>query len=143
MLRRTLLTLVLCALAFATVAAAQTPAFTDLLHHERVFQDREVRQAAATLFLPMPVNGWATSAEFEEAQAEASMGWLIAHGYLFDDPSVTIDFITDGIGNSLVINGPGVHVVINLPCGPFAPMQKEQLLVATIIRQIPGIYNGF
>ncbi|HBL27805.1 MAG TPA: hypothetical protein DD490_13285 [Acidobacteria bacterium] len=143
MIRRTLLTFILCALAFSAIASAQPPAFTDLLHHERTFLGREVRQSAATLYLPMPANGWASPADFQAAQVQAALDWCAAHGYLFDDPGIDVDFVSDGNGNSLVINGPGIHVVINLPCGPFIPVQREQLLVVTIIRQIPQVSNGF
>lgn len=142
MFRRALMMSVLSALLFVTVAAAQPAA--DLLWHQRVFQGREVQQAAAMLQLPAPPpNGWATPAALREAQVDAALDWFAAHGYLFDDPAISIDLVSDGNGNSLVIDGPGIHVVIILPCGPFLPTQREQLMVATVIRNIPPIYNGF
>ncbi len=145
-IHRPLLILALCtlsSLATSTFASAQPPAFQDLLHHERTFQGKEVRQAAAMLFLPLPTNGWATAADLQAAQVQAALDWTAAHGYLFDDPSFDIDFVSDGNGNSLVFNGPGTHVVINLPSGPFLPTQRDQLMVITIIRQAPQVSNGF
>jgi len=87
----------------------------------------------------MPPGGWASSAAFEQAQLQAALGWFAAHGYLFNDPAIDIDFHSDSTGNSITINGPGIHIVIYLPCGPFLPIQKEQLMVVTIIRQIPQV----
>ncbi len=142
MIRRTLFALSLCILGFAAAASAQAP-FTDLLHHERTFLGREVLQDAATLYLPLPAGGWASSAALEQAQIQAALGWFAAHGYLFSDPAIGIDFHSDSTGNSITIDGPGIHVVIYLPCGPFIPLQREQLMVATIIRQIPPVSNGF
>lgn len=138
MTRRTLLALALalCTFGLAAAASAQPP-FVDLLHHERIFLGKEVRQDAATLYLTLPPGGWASSAAFNAAQLQAALNWCAAHGYLFSDPMIDIDFNSDSTGNSITINGPGIHVVIYLPCGPFIPMQKEQLMVVTIIRQIP------
>ena len=142
MIRRTLFAFALCTFGLAAAASAQPP-FIDLLHHERIFLGKEVRQDAATLFLPLPAGGWASPAAVEAAQLQAALGWFAAHGYLFSDPAIDIDFHSDSTGNSITIDGPGIHVVIHLPCGPFIPMQKEQLMVATIIRQIPQVSNGF
>jgi hypothetical protein len=134
MFRRTLMAFILCTLALATMAAAQPGT---LLFHHRVFQGREIHQAAAMLPLPVPANGWATSAELRDAQVQAAVDWFVSHGY-FDDP-VDVDFVSGSDGNSLSFNGPGIHIVIHLPSGPFLPTQREQLLAATIIR----ISNGF
>lgn len=142
MFHRTLLALALCAFGLATEASAQPP-FVDLLHHERTFLGREVKQEAATLYLPMPAGGWASETAFQAAQLQASLDWFAAHGYLFSDPAIDIDFHSGPEGNSITINGSGIHVVINLPCGPFIPVQREQLMVVTIIRQIPQVSNGF
>ena len=139
MFRRSLMAFILCTLAVATLAAAQPP--TDLLHHQRLFMGREVHQAAAMLQLPAPPNGWATPAEFQAAQVQASLDWLASHGYLGNP--VDIDFVSGSDGNSLTIDGPGIHIVIYLPCGPFLPIQREQLLTATIVRVPPQISNGF
>lgn len=141
MFRRTSMAFLLSAVAFAATAVAQ-PA-PGLLVHQRVFQNREVHQVATMLQLPVPANGWATPAELRDAQVEASLDWLAEHGYLFDDPAVTVDLVSSGTGNSLVIRGPGFDLVIHLPSGPFLPTQREQLLAGTIVRQLPEISNGF
>ena len=91
-----------------------------------------MRQAAAMLFLPTPTNGWASAAQLSDFQVLAALDWCADHGYLFDDPSFDIDFVSDGNGNSIAIHGPGTHVVINLPSGPFLPTQHEQLMVINI-----------
>lgn len=142
MIRRTLFALALCAFGLASAATAQ-PLFIDLLHHERTFLGKEVRQDAATLYLTLPPGGWASQTAFNAAQLDAALGWMTAHGYLFSDPAIDIDFHSDSTGNSITIDGPGIHVVIYLPCGPFIPVQKEQLMVVTIIRQIPPAINGY
>lgn len=148
-IQRFLLVFAFCALALTLATAPvlaqapQAPNFQDLLHHERTFQGKEVRQAAAMLFLPTPTNGWASAAQLSDFQVQAALDWCAEHGYLFDDPSFDIDFVSDGNGNSIAIHGPGTHVVINLPSGPFLPTQHEQLMVITIIRQAPQVSNGF
>ncbi len=142
MIRRTLFALALCTFGLAAAAAAQAP-FVDLLHHERSFLGREIRQDAATLYLPLPAGGWASPTALLEARLSAALGWFTAHGYNFSDPAIDIDFNSDSTGNSITIDGPGIHVVINLPSGPFIPVQREQLMVSTIIRQIPQVSNGF
>ena len=146
MLRRASLAFVLCALALTAVAAAQPPApgplNTNLLLHHRVFQGREVEQVAVLLDLGARTEGWASAAELRDAQVEAALDWFRDHGYLFDDPGVDIDFSSSSNGNTLTISGPGFEIVINLPGGgPFIPMQREQLMVATSIRT--HISNGF
>lgn len=146
MLRRASLTFVLCALAFTAVAAAQppVPGNINLLHHHREFQGRSVDQLAVQLDLQAPAEGWASYAELQEAKVEAALDWVRDHGYLFDDPGVDIDFSSSSNGNTLTISGPGFEIVINLPGGgPFLPMQREQLMVATSIRTQPQISNGF
>ena len=144
MIRRILFAsaLALCTFGIAASASAQPP-FVDLLHHERIFLGNEVRQDAATLYLALPPGGWASQAAFNAAQLQAALDWFAAHGYLFNDPGIDIDFNSDSTGNSISIDGPGIHVVIHLPSGPFIPVQKEQLMVVTIIRQIPQVSNGF
>lgn len=145
MFRRTLMILALCAFTFTAAASAQTvPPAYDFHFHKSVFQNREVIQTASKLFLPAPpANGWATAAELRAVQVDAALDWLVAHGYLFDtQPAVSLQ--TDANGNhSLVITGPGFHISVAIP-GPFLPQQREQLLTATIIRNLPPqINNGF
>lgn len=142
MIRRTLFALALCTFGIAASASAQPP-FIDLLHHERIFLGNEVRQGAATLNLALPPGGWASQAALDAARLQAALDWCAAHGYLLNDPSIDIDFNSDSTGNSITINGAGIHIVINLPSGPFIPVQKEQLMVVTIIRQVPQVSNGF
>ncbi len=145
MIRRSLFALfalALSTLGLANAASAQ-PTFTDLLHHERTFLNYQARQDAATLYLSLPPGGWSTQAQLEAAKLQASLDWLASHGYLFSDPSIDIEFHSGSDGNTITIDGNGIHVVINLPCGPFIPVQKEQLMVVTIIRQVPQISNGY
>jgi hypothetical protein len=102
-----------------------------------------VVQAASRLFLPVPPQGWLTPAEFRQAGILAAEGWLGRHGYLFEGGGPAVDLFTDENGNnSLVIVGPGIHIVIFLPVGPFLPHLREQHMTATIIRVIPQISNG-
>lgn len=143
MLRRASLAFVLSILAFVTAASAQPPAHTSLLHHHRLFHGREVHQVAVLLTLQPPAEGWSTSEELRDAQVQAAVDWMISHGYFTDDPTVTIDFVSGPDGNSLVIDGPGIHIVIHLPSGPFNPTQREQLMAATAIRILPQVSNGF
>ena len=140
MLRRTLLAFLLCTAALATVASAQPPAL-DLFYHHRVFQNREVHQAATMLQLQVPANGWATPAALRAAQIDAAVDWFVNNGY-FSDPA-SVDFISGPNSNTLVFEGPGIHIVIVLPSGPFLPTQREQLLAATIIRTLPQVNNGY
>lgn len=142
--RATLFALALAAGTFGLAAPASAqPPFVDLLHHERTFLGHEVKQDAATLYLALPPGGWASDADFKAAQLDAALDWFAAHGYLFSDPTFDIDFHSGPEGNSITIDGAGIHVVINLPCGPFIPVQREQLMVVTIIRQMPQVSNGF
>lgn len=145
MFRRSLMTFAICLVALAAVASAQpAPTSDDFLIHKSVFQSREAVQAASRLFLPAPLEGWATEAEFRQASVQAAQDWVASHGYLLAGNPVTVDLVTDENGNdSLVIVGPGIHIVIFLPCGPFLPHLNERLMTATIIRNIPEIYNGF
>jgi hypothetical protein len=142
MFRRTLAAFALCLFALAGVAAAQPPlSAADFHFHKSVFHDKEAIQAASMLFLPVPPEGWATEAEFRQARVQAAEDWMARHGYLFENTPATVGLFTDENGNdSLVITAPGIHIVILQPVGPFHPRVREQLMTATIIRQI---YNGF
>lgn len=145
MFRRTLATFAFCLFALAGIAAAQPTISADDFHfHKSVFHDKEAIQTASRLFLPVPPEGWATEAEFRQARVQAAEDWMVRHGYLFENALVTIDLFTDENGNdSLVITGPGIHIVILLPTGPFFPRVREQLMTATIVRLVPQISNGF
>ena len=144
MFRRSLMTFAICLLALSAVASAQpAPASDDFLFHKSVFQGREAVQAASRLFLMPPAGGWPSDAELRQATVQAAEDWMVRHGYLLEG-NPGIDLVTDENGNdSLVITGPGIHIVIFLPVGPFLPHLSERLMTATIIRNIPQIYNGF
>lgn len=145
MFRRTLATFAFCLFALAAGAAAQPAISADDFHfHKSVFHNKEAIQASSRLFLPVPPEGWASEAEFRQARVQAAQDWMARHGYLFEGMQASVDFFTDENGNdSLVITGPGIHIVILLPSGPFFPHQREQLMAATIIRLAAEIYNGF
>jgi hypothetical protein len=143
MVRRSLIIAVLSCFALAAVAAAQAPppASEDLMIHNRVFQDMDVTQIAAMLHLPTPPPEGYTQEEFVQVRVDAAVEYFIAHGYLTGTQGIGIHLSSgeDGV-YTLTIDGPGIHVVIVLPCGPFLPHLTDQIISATVVR---SIYNGF
>jgi hypothetical protein len=141
MMKRSLMVLWLCCFAFASLASAQAPppgqppASEDLLGHKRIFQGQDVTQVAAMLHLPPPPPAGYTPEQFLQLRVDASLQYFVSHGYLLDTQGIGVQLITGENGvNTLVITGPGVHIVIVLPCGPFLPRLTDQLLTATVVR---------
>ena len=141
MIQRSLRILLLCGLACAAAASAQQEQI--LMFHERTVGVRQVQQMA--IVLPLPPTPAAnpeppSSAVYEQVAIEAAKQWMVQHGYLTDvsAPGVTVTLSPDG--NTLSFNGPGIHIVIILPCGPFLPVNyANRLMTVTIVR----ISNGF
>jgi hypothetical protein len=137
--------LLLFSFACAAVAGAQSspPPSQDLLLHQRSFLDQDVTQVAALLALPAPPPGGYTQEQFLQVRVDAAVQYFIQHGYLTSGQNFGVHLTTGENGvHSLVIDGPGIHVVIVLPCGPFLPDRtvNQQLMTAVVVRQIS---NGF
>jgi hypothetical protein len=129
---------------FATAAAAQTPpppVSEDLLVHNRVFQSQNVTQLGVMLQLPAPPAAGYTQEQFLQVRVDAAVQYFISHGYLLNSQGLGVHLSADENGvYTLVITGPGIHIVIVLPCGPFLPTYDRQLMSATVVRWIS---NGF
>jgi hypothetical protein len=143
MFRRSLLALLLTLFAFAAVAGAQTPPSQDLLLHQRSFLSNDVTQVAALLNLPPAPPAGYTQEQFLQIRVDAAVQYFIQHGYLVSGQNFGVHLTTGEDGTHLLtIDGPGIHVVIVLPCGPFLPypVVNQQLMTAVVVRHIS---NGF
>lgn len=145
MVRRSLIIVVLSGLALAAVAGAQAPpppASEDILTHHLSFQGMDVTQAAVMLHLPAPPPAGYTEEQFVQVRVDAAIDYFISHGYLTDLQGMGVHLSSgDGGFYTLTIDGPGIHIVIVLPCGPFLPHLTDQIITATVVRW--NIYNGF
>jgi hypothetical protein len=141
MIQRSLRILLFCGLVSAAAASAQQERI--LMFHERAVGARQVQQMS--IVLPLPPTPAAnpeppSSAIYEQVAVEAAKQWMVEHGYItqVSDPGVHVTLTPDG--NFLTFDGPGIHVVIVLPCGPFLPVNWANRLMTVTVLQIS---NGF
>lgn len=141
MFKRSLRILLFCGLASAAAASAQQERI--LQFHERAVGPRVVQQM--TVLMPLPPTPAAnpeppSSAIYEQVAVEAAKQWMVEHGYItqVSDPGVHVTITPDG--NFLTFDGPGIHVVIVLPCGPFLPVNWAHRLMSVTVLDVS---NGF
>ncbi len=141
MIKRSLRILVFCGLVGAAAASAQQEQI--LMYHERAVGPRQIQQMS--IVLPLPPTPAAmpeppSSGIYEQVAVEAAKQWMVEHGYLtqVSDPGVHVTLTSDG--NILTFDGPGIHIVIFLPCGPFLPVNYANRLMTVTILEVS---NGF
>jgi hypothetical protein len=141
MVKRSLRILLFCGLASAAAASAQQEQI--LLFHERAVGPREIQQMS--LVLPLPPTPAAapeppSSAIYEQVAVQAAKQWMVEHGYITQVSDAGVHVTVTPDGNILTFDGPGIHIVIYLPVGPFLPVNyANRLMSVTILR----ISNGF
>ncbi len=141
MVKRSLRILLFCGLVSAAAASAQQQQI--LMFHERAVGPRVMQQMA--MVLPLPPTPAAmpeppSSAIYEQVAVEAAKQWMVEHGYItqVSDPGIHVTISSDG--SILTYDGPGIHIVIYLPCGPFLPVNYANRLMSVTILKIS---NGF
>jgi hypothetical protein len=141
MFKRSLRILLFCGLAGAAAASAQQEQI--LMFHERPVGPRHVQQMA--IVLPLPPTPAAnpeppSSAIYEQVAVQAAKQWLVEHGYLTEVSVDGIGVTFSSDGNVLTYHGPGIHIVIVLPNGPFFPVPwPNRLMTVTVLE----ISNGY
>lgn len=145
MFQRSLQVLLICGLAIAGAASAVSAQEADtLLLHKRPIGDRMVNQMAVMLPLPpTPPEAPAppSSSIYDQVAVEAALQWMVEHGYLFQVPTAGVGVTVAGNAITVTWTGPGIHIVIVLPNGPFLPKPwPNRLMTATVIHEIS---NGF
>lgn len=145
MVQRSLRILLICGLALTGAASAVSAQEADtLLFHKRPVGPRGVHQMAVMLPLPpTPAENPEppSSAIYDQVAVEAALQWMAEHGYLQEVPTAGVDVTVAGSATTVTWTGPGIHIVIVLPSGPFLPKPwANRLMTATVVQDI---YNGF
>lgn len=147
MFQRSLRVLLICGLTLAGAASSVSAQQAEtLMFHKRPVGNGTwgVHQLAVMLPLPpTPAENPAppSSSTYDQVAVEVALQWMVEHSYLDQVPTAGVDVTVAGSSTTVTWTGPGIHIVIVLPNGPFLPKPwPNRLMTATVVLDIS---NGF